>query len=84
MIVNKKQNGISPMVAAVTGAVVGGIAVAGVVANREKVKEVLSNIKGHAEDYIDDVQQQAENTQNDVEEVLVEGKEKVKKVANAM
>lgn len=67
MIVNKKQNGISPIVAAVTGVVVGaGIAVAGAVAlsdekNREKVKEALTNAKDKTISYVEDVQKQAKD-----------------------
>lgn len=60
----KKHNvgnvGLNPMVAAVAGAVVGaGVTVAAVVLkdekNREKIKEVLTNVKEDTTDYIDDV-----------------------------
>lgn len=67
MTVHKKQNGISPIIAAVTGVVVGAATVAGAgiaVAlsnekNREKVKEALTNAKDKTISYVEDVQKQA-------------------------
>lgn len=58
---NEKKDGFNPVVAAVTGAVVGaGVAIAGAVAlrdekNREKVKDVLTSAKDRAGDYMEDV-----------------------------
>lgn len=75
MIVNKKQNGISPIVAAATGVVVGvGIAVAGAIVlndekNREKVKEVLTNTKDKTVRYIEDMQKQAKDKMEKVGDV---------------
>ena len=81
-IAPKKQTevhgGMSPVVMAVTGAVIGaGIAVAGVGAvalkdekNRQKVKEVLDTAKDHAVDYIEDVQKQVHDKKVAVEKAL--------------
>ncbi len=65
--------GISPMAVAVTGAVVGiGLAVAGAVVlsdekNREKVKDALADAKKHTKEYVEDVQQRAEDKKIEVE-----------------
>lgn len=85
---NKHDDGISPAIAAVTGAVIGaGVAVAAVAMqdekNREKVKEVLSNVKDHAVGYVEDMQKQVEEKKGEVEEKLVEGKEKLSKVVSS-
>ncbi len=81
-IAPKKQTevhgGMSPVVMAVTGAVIGaGIAVAGVGAvalkdekNRQKVKDVLDTAKDHAVDYIEDVQKQVHDKKTAVEKAL--------------
>lgn len=74
----KESGGISPVVMAVTGAVIGaGIAVAGVGAvalkdekNRQKVKEVLDSAKDQAVDYIEDVQKQVHDKKIAVEKAL--------------
>jgi len=59
MITKKKEKrGVSPFVAAITGAVIGaGVAVASVITfkdkkNRDKVKKVLNNVKDQAEKYV--------------------------------
>lgn len=85
----EKQSGLNPVAVAVTGAVVGaGIAIAGVVAlkdekNREKVKEALTNVKDRAENYIEDVQKQARDKKDEIEEKIAEGTVKIEKAANA-
>lgn len=89
---NKKKDEVkssfNPIVAAVTGAVVGAsVAVVGAVAltdkkNREKVKEVLTNVKDQAAGYIHDVQEQVQDKKVDIEEKLSEGKKKVQKLVN--
>lgn len=59
---DEKKSGINPVVVAVTGAVVGaGVSVAGAMAlkngqNRNKIKEVLTNVRNQAIDYIEDMQ----------------------------
>lgn len=69
----KKQDegngGVNPVVAAVTGAVVGvGVAVAMQdKKNREKVKEVLINAKDQAIGYIEDLQSQVQDKKGEVE-----------------
>lgn len=83
---NKKQveekGGFNPVVAAVTGAVIGaGIAVAGAVAlrdekNREKVKEAFTNIKDQAKGYMDDMQKQVKEKEEAVKEKFARVKSK--------
>ena len=83
------KGGVNPVVAAVTGAVVGaGVAIAGAVAlkdekNRKKVKEVLTNVKDQAVGYMEDMQKQTQDKKSQIEEKLAEGKEKIEKVAKA-
>lgn len=54
----KRKSGFNPVAAAVTGAIVGaGIAIAGTVAlenknNREKIKQVFSDVKDQAVGYM--------------------------------
>lgn len=78
----KKQDegkgGVNPVVAAVTGAIVGAAAVAvagaAVLANddsRKKVEKVIAKAKDNVADI-----------KSDMEDKLAEGKEKVKKVGN--
>jgi gas vesicle protein len=84
----KGKSGFNPVAVAVTGAVVGaGVVVAGAAAlkdkkNREKVKEVLTNIKDQAIDYMEDMQKRTQDKNDKAEKKLDEGKGKVKKVAN--
>lgn len=72
---HKKHNGISPIIAAVTGVVVGaGIAVAGAVAlndekNREKVKEALTNAKDKTISYVEDVQKQTKDKMKEITDI---------------
>jgi uncharacterized membrane protein YgaE (UPF0421/DUF939 family) len=87
---DKRKGSVNSVVAGVTGAVIGaGIAVAGAAVvlndkkNREKVKKVLTNVKKQAIGYMEGVQKQAQDKKGEVEEKLVEGKEKVKKEVNS-
>jgi hypothetical protein len=76
---DQKKDGVNPVFAAVTGAVVGaGVAIAGAVAlsndkNREKLDDAATSIKDHVADTIKDVNDKVEGK-------LAEGKEAVKKV----
>ncbi|HSA83647.1 MAG TPA: hypothetical protein VLF20_02055 [Patescibacteria group bacterium] len=85
---DEKKGGINPVVAAVTGAIVGaGVVVAGANAlkndkNRKKVKEVLSNVKDQAIEYIEDMQKQAQDKKGEVKEKLAGAKKEVKKTAH--
>lgn len=85
---NMGNGGISSLVAAVTGAVVGaGVAVAGVVAFRDKksrdtVKKVITHVKNQAVGYMEDMQSQAQVTKDEVEKKLVKSKEKIQKASN--
>lgn len=87
---NQNQNGISPVAAAVAGAVVGaGVAVAGTMIledkrNREKIKKVLNNAKNQAINYVEDMQKQVKDKKNEVKENFIEGKGKVSKVAKSV
>ncbi len=82
----KKKDGVNPVVAAAAGAIVGaGVAAAGVVAlnderNREKVKEVLANVKEQAKGYIEDIKKKEQAEKEEVEQNLSEGKEKGQKL----
>lgn len=87
---NNQRGGVSPVMAAVAGAVVGaGVAVAGAIVledkkNREKIKKVLNNTKNQAINYMESIQKQAENRKGEIEEKLTEGKEKVKKITKSV
>lgn len=84
-----KKSEFNSTAAIVTGAVVGvGVAVAGLVAlkdekNRKKVRDVLTNVKNQATDYIDDMQKQAQVRKSGVEKKLASGKETVEKATNS-
>lgn len=76
------KDGINPIVAAVTGAVVGaGIAIAGAIAlkdedTRDQVKEVFANAKDQAMGYVEDVKNQVQVKKDQVEERIVAAKKK--------
>ena len=82
---DENKTGVNPTIAAITGAVVGaGFAVAGAIAlkdkkTRDKVKQTLTNVKDQAINYIKEIQNQAQDSQNRIDKKLIEGKEKVKK-----
>jgi hypothetical protein len=85
---NRGKDSVNPIVAGVTGAVIGaGIAVAGaaVVLNdkksREKVKGVLSNVKNQVVGYMEDMQKQAQDKKTEVKEKIAESEKTVKKTA---
>ena len=82
---NREKDGVNPIVAGVTGAVIGAVAGAAVVLNdkknREKVKEVLSNVKNQVVGYVEDMQKQALDKKSEVEEKLAESEKTVKKTA---
>jgi hypothetical protein len=83
----KGKDGVNPVVAGVTGAVIGvGIAVAGAAAvvlndkkSRDQVKKVLSSVKDQALDYIEDIQKDVQDGRSEVEEKLAQGAGKAKK-----
>jgi hypothetical protein len=85
---HEEKSEINPVVAAVTGAVIGvGVAVAGAVAltdekNRKRVKDVLSNVKNQAMGYMDDMQEKAADKKIEVKRKLAEGEKELKKAAN--
>lgn len=87
---NEKKSGFNPVVAAVTGVVVGaGVAVAGIVAlkdkkNREKVKQVLTNVKDQAVGYMEKIQKKVKDKKGNVEKKLADGQKEVKKVATSV
>ena len=79
---NKDGVTINPVVAAVTGAIVGGVAVAGAMAlgddkNRQKIKGAVSDAKDRTKDYVENVKQVA----IDKKDELVENMEEAKKEA---
>jgi gas vesicle protein len=68
-----KKGGVNPIVAAVTGAVVGGIAVAGAMTmadekKREQVKDALGNVK----DKVMDTKESIENKIADAREMAMD------------
>lgn len=82
----KQTNGsISPVAAAITGAVVGaGMAVAGAMImkdekNREKVKDMLDNAKGQATKHLEKMHNSANGKKAEIESKAVEGKKTIKK-----
>lgn len=76
--------------AAITGAIVGaGVTIAGAVAlqdkkTREKVTKVLTDAKNQAMGYLEDMQNQAQDTKAEAEEKFSEEKVKVKKIVTAV
>ena len=63
---NKNQNTVNPIVAGIAGAVAGGVAVASAIAmsdkkNQKKVKDVLTNVKDQAVDYMESMQAKAKD-----------------------
>ena len=92
MSVNEQKNeGISPVLAAVAGVVVCAVAIAGAVAlsdkkNMAKVKGAISNAKDKAKDYVKNVQskvqgqkKEIESKEEEIKASLIDSKEKVKK-----
>lgn len=79
---DERQKGFNQAAAVVAGAVVGaGVAVAGMVAlkdekNRKKVKEALTNVKDQAIDYMEDMQKQAQDKNDEIDKKLAQDKEK--------
>jgi len=86
---DKRKSGIDTVAAAVTGAIVGaGVAVAGAVAlkdkkNREKVKQVLNNVKDQAVGYMEKMQKDVKSKKGGVENKLDDGQKEVKKVTSS-
>lgn len=86
---DKNNQGVNPVAAAVTGAVVGaGVAVAGTIAlqdegNRKKVKNILTVVKKQALDRMNEMQKQMQHTKGDIEEKVTVGKKEGKKLTNA-
>lgn len=85
-----KNKGISPMAAAVAGAVVGaGVAVAGAIAledkkNRNKVNQVLTGVKKQVKGYIRDAQTQVRDERADLQKKFSKGKEKVNRIVKSV
>lgn len=78
---NKKQDStVSPMTAAITGAVVGaGIAAAGAMAlkddnTREKAKEFINSAKDKASDYMENVQNAVKGEAAEIEKKSADSK----------
>ncbi len=85
MINKKKQESPSPVTTAVAGAVIGaGVAIVGAVLrnkeNREKIKEVITNVKDQTSEYIQSMQEQVEDTQDSVEQKISEGTDKMEQI----
>ncbi len=82
-----QKHGMSPVAAAVTGAVVGaGVAVAGAVVlkdkkNREKFQKVFENAKDQAVGYMEDMKDKAQRTQKEVGAKVKSVSKSVKKKA---
>ena len=81
---NNQKGGVNSVAAVITGAVVGA-GIAGVVAlkdkhNRDKVKEVLENVKDQATEYVENLKKMAEDKK---EEVVEKGKKEAKKTISS-
>jgi len=85
---NQKKT-VSPMAAAITGAVIGaGAAVAGAAAlknekTRAQAKKALTQVKNKAVDYMESLQKDAEGKKEEAENNLKKGTAKVKKIAQS-
>jgi len=86
---HKRKDSVNPMVAGVTGAVIGaGIAVAGAAVilndkkNRQNIKKVLTQVKDQAVGYMEDMQSRTQDKKSDVEKKFAKGEKTVKKVVN--
>ena len=87
--INKKQivkkSGFNPMTVAVTGAIVGaGVAIAGAIAlndetNRKKVKQVLTDARGQAVDYVKKIQKEIKDKKSNAEKKFVDVKKEIGK-----
>ena len=83
---DKGQDGMNPIVAGATGAVIGlGIAVAGAAVvlndkkNRGKVKEALISAKDEALSYVKDIQKKTQDKKSKVKKVITQDAKKAKK-----
>lgn len=85
------KGGVNPVVAAVTGAIVGAGVVAGAVVlsdqkNRDKIKEVVTNAKEQATEKFQEVQKDTQEKiaegKKDAQEKFTEGKKDAKEMAN--
>jgi hypothetical protein len=90
MIDNKKKNmgGINTVAAAVTGAIVGGVAVAGAMVlkdekNREKIKKTVNDVKNQSMDYVEGIRDEMDDKKDEVEEKLNLSKDSLAESANA-
>jgi hypothetical protein len=83
------QNQKKPVVAAVTGAIIGaGIVAAGVAAlkdkkNREKVKKVLTSVKDNAKGILENIKKETLDKKEDIKNKPREELKKVKVVTNS-
>lgn len=83
---NNEKDDINPVAVAAIGVAIGAgvaIAAAGAVAlkdkkNRQKVKEMLTNVKDQVVDYVEDVQKQAQDKKIEIEGELVKDTKKSK------
>jgi gas vesicle protein len=86
----KTNENLSPVVAAVAGAVIGaGVAVAGAVVlgdeeRREKIKNAMTDAKDQAVGYIQDMHSLAEEKKGEVKEDLLTANKKVKDVLTTL
>lgn len=85
----KVTAGVNPVIAAVTGVVVGAsVAIAGAVAlndekNRQKVKKILVDVKDQVIGHVEDMKNQEQDKKGGVEEKIAVSKEKVKNAADS-
>ncbi len=91
-MINKIKKGkathVRPVVAAITGAVIGaGVAIAGAAVmkdekNREKAKKAFNNVKGQAAEYIEDLQKQTQDQKAKAEDKLADSKKQLENAVN--
>lgn len=77
-----KKKAINPLVAGVTGAIVGGVAAATAITlsnekNREKIKDAFSGAKDKAMGYVEDLR----DKKDEMQEKFANGAERVKETA---
>ncbi len=87
---DKRKGSISPVAAAVTGAVIGaGAAVAGAAIlrdekNRAKVEKTLNKVKDQARGYIKKLEKSARQAQEEAESKNAQGKREVKEMVKKL
>lgn len=76
---NKENEGVNPIVAAITGAIIGAtVGVIGALAlknekNRGKVREILTNIKNQTVGYMEGMKKEVQGKKSEIKEKIIKG-----------